>query len=199
MRNLNKLGVIFSTSVLSALVFSVTACSEDAPGGGGGGAAGTATAGTGGTPGAGSGGTPGASGSSSGSGGAAAGTGGMKAGGGGGAGGAAGGSGGASGGGGAGGASGGSGGGGGGGGAAPSAACMKLCMGADSIVTVCAEEAMIDANLKMTGTCLQRCAKETDMQKVTCWQDHVDNFKEDGGMHCQHAGGKAICAAWPAL
>jgi len=198
MRNLNKLGVILTTGVLSALVFSVTACSEDAPADGGGGAAGTPGAGSGGTPGAGTGGTPGASGSTSGSGGAAAGAGGMKSTGGGGAGGAAGGAGGASGGGGAGGASGGSGGGGGAGGA-PSAACMKLCMGADSIVTICAAEAGIDANLKMTPTCLQRCGKETDMAKVKCWQDHAINFKTMAGDHCKHAGGDAPCSDWPAL
>jgi hypothetical protein len=196
MRNLNKLGVILSTGVMSALVFSVTACSEDAPADGGGGAAGTPTAGTGGTPGAGTGGTPGASGSTSGSGGATGG-GGMKSTGGGGAGGASGGAGGASGGGGAGGASGGTGGGGGAGGAAPSAACMMLCSGPDSIVTVCAAEAGIDANLKMTPTCLQRCGK-AEMADITCWQMHTTNFKNDGGMHCLHAGGKSICDAWPA-
>jgi hypothetical protein len=195
MRNLNKLGVIFSTGVMSALVFSVTACSDDPPADGGGGAAGTPAAGTGGST-SGTGGTPGASGSTSGTGGATGG-GGMKSTGGAGAGGGGAGGGGA-GGGGAGGASGSGGGGAGGGGGAPSAACMKLCMGDDSIVTVCAGKA-IDANLLMTPTCLQRCAKETDMQKVTCWQDHTDNYAEDGDPHCDHAGGKSLCAAWPAL
>jgi hypothetical protein len=123
----------------------------------------------------------------------------MKATGGGGAGGAAGGAGGASGGGGAGGASGGAGGGGGAGGAA-SPACMKLCMGADSIGTVCMAQANVSDSLKNPAMCLGRCAKETMASKVTCWQDHVNNAKAMPAMvmqHCGHAAGMDPCDEWP--
>jgi hypothetical protein len=180
--------MIFGTGVMSALTFA--GCSDDPPatnntGGSGGSAAGTA--GTGGSTG----------GSASGSGGGGAGgMGGMKTTGGTGGGGSGGAGGGGAGGGGAGGASGS---GGGGAGGMPSEACMKLCMGADSIVTVCANEPGIDANLKSTDTCLQRCGKELDMAKVKCWQDHTLNYKNDMGDHCKHAGGATPCAPWPAL
>lgn len=213
MRNLNKLGMFFSTGVLSALVFSVAACGDETPPPSGGG--GTSGSGTGGSSagssasGSSSGGSSAGSGTS-GSGGSSAGSGGMKAtggaaGGGGKAGGGGGGAGGGGGGGGSGGGGGGGGGkagagGGGGGGGGPSAACMKLCMGADSIVTICADQS-IDASLKMSSSCLTRCAKETMATKVACWQEHATNAKNMAGMaamHCGHAAGMTPCEMWPA-
>ena len=191
MKNLNKLGVIFSTGAMSALMFAVAACGDDPPpastGGSGGSSGSTAGGGAGGT-------TAGAGGGSAGTGGNKAGAGGGGAGGMGMSGGGAGGGG--SGGGGSGG--GGAGGGGsGGGGGAPSMACMKLCMGPDSIVTVCANED-IDSTFKQTPSCLARCAKETMMSKITCWQDHTNNHvgEPDGG-HCGHAAGTGPCMPWP--
>jgi len=195
MKNLNKLGFILGIGTMSALSFSLAACGDDPATTAG--TAGTGTSGTGTTAGTGgsSAGTPSTGGSASGGGGAATGGGGAATGGGG----SGGASGGMSGGGGSGGAAGGSGGGGGTGGAAPSAACMKLCMGADSIVTVCAAVDGVDADLKVAGTCLQRCGKEADAAKVKCWQDHVTNYKNQQGDHCLHAGGDAPCTEWPAL
>ena len=57
MKNLNKLGVIFGTGVMSALVFAVAACGEDPPPAGTGGTGGS-SAGTGGAGGAAAGASP---------------------------------------------------------------------------------------------------------------------------------------------
>jgi hypothetical protein len=73
---------------------------------------------------------------------------------------------------------------------------MKLCVGADSIGTVCAGETMSDTIKNM---CLQSCAKATEMQ-VTCWNEHVNNAKTMAAMktmHCGHAAGASPCTMWP--
>jgi hypothetical protein len=80
---------------------------------------------------------------------------------------------------------------------------MKLCEGADSIGTVCEDEDNVDDSFKDPAMCKTRCGKETDMAKVKCWQDHVDNSKGAGSdgektMHCGHAAGATPCMPWPA-
>lgn len=203
MKNLDRLGLLATVGTMVALSFSLGACSDDPETGGTGGTGGSGTSGT-----AGKGGTSGAGGSTSTGGGGASATGGTGGGGtsatgGGGAGGKGGGGGmggstGGTGGGGAGGTSGGSGGGGGSGGA-PSAACTKLCMGVDSIPTICADAMVTDATLKMSSVCLTRCGKETMTANVTCWQTHATNYKTMQGDHCKHATGDGtVCKAWPA-
>jgi hypothetical protein len=209
MKNLNKLGFILGIGTMSALSFTLGACGDDTPTGGTGGT--SSTAGTPST--SGSGGSAAGMSSTAGSGGSAAGSGGSSAGsagkgGGSGAGGSMAGSGGSAGGGGAGGGGGsagggGAGGGGGSGGGGGTSACTKLCEGADSIVTVCAAENNIDADLKVSASCKTRCAKETMASKVMCWQEHVTNAKGAAmaaakTMHCGHAGGDDPCDDWPA-
>lgn len=195
MKNLNKLGLIFSVGGMSALLFALNGCSSEDPpppvGGAGtsaGGSAGNGTSGSGGD----SAGTSNG-GSASGSGGDSAGSGGSAEGGTG----AVGGTGGDAGSGGTGGDAGGSGGSGGSGGGAPSEACSKLCEGADSIVTICAEVAAVPASLKATPSCLERCAEATPAN-ITCWQTHAINYREMQGPHCLHAAGDGtVCMAWP--
>jgi hypothetical protein len=78
---------------------------------------------------------------------------------------------------------------------------MKLCEGADSIVTICAAESAVPASLKDSAMCKTRCAKETDNTKVACWQTHATNAKAATGAekttHCGHAAGMDPCDDWP--
>lgn len=219
MKNLNRLGFLATIGTMAAFSFSIGACSDDPePTGGTGGTGGTGvpgTAGKGGTTGTsgstatgGTGGSTGGGGAATGGGGAATGGGGAATGGGGmatgGGGAATGGGGAATGGGGAGGSGGaggkgGAGGSGGSGGGAPSAACAKLCQGADSVPVICAQAMVTDATLKMESVCLTRCAKETNAANTTCWQTHATNYKTMQGDHCKHATGDGtVCKAWPA-
>ena len=192
MRNLNKLGVIFSTGAMSALVFAVTACSDDpatenlTAGAAGTAAGASGSAGTGGAGGTAAGtGGGGAGGSMAGAGGSTAGAGGGGAGGGGTGGGGAGG-------GGAGAGGGGSGGGGaGGGGGAPSADCSKWCSGANGVVMQCAGKLApaVDSEAKCIANCTK--APATGPKGLACWNTHLMNIINgmSKDMHCPHASG----------
>jgi len=226
MKNLKKLGFIFSVGTIAA--YAVTGCSSNsdtptpAPIGGtsSGGTGGTGTSGTGtsgtGTSGTGTSGTAtggssagtatgggGTGGSTAGTGGTTAGTGGGGAGGGGTGGGGSGGmsGGGAGGTGGAGAGGGGAGGGGAGGSAgAPSAACSTYCIGAHAVYTVCTG---VPDKVKDQASCLATCAKPASAgaNGVSCWNTHVHNAETlapaDKPTHCMHATGTTPCDPLP--
>jgi len=204
MKNLKQLCLFLSAGTIAAL--SIGACSDDTPipsgtagtGTAGTGTAGTGTAGTGtagtGTAGTGTAGTGTAGTATAGTGTGGTGTAGTASGGSGGSGGASGGSGGRGGAGGSGGASGGSGGasggsgGSGGGSGGASAACTKWCVGADSVLTVCANN-NIPTKINSEQKCLDVC-KTAPGASVTCWNTHTANAKTgDKGVHCPHAEG----------
>jgi hypothetical protein len=74
---------------------------------------------------------------------------------------------------------------------------MKLCSGATSIGQICADES-IDASFKNSSTCYSRCSKETDSNKIACWQTHTAFAEAQGAStHCPHAAGQAPCLPWP--
>jgi hypothetical protein len=204
MKNLRQLGLILSVGTFAALV--ITGCSDDAetPGGtagtGGTGTSGSGTTGGGGSGTSGSATTGGGGSSATGGGGSTStGGGGSSATGGGGS--ATGGSasnGGSGGSGGTGGAAGGTGGSGGSGGGA-SADCNTWCKGANSVLTVCANN-NIPEKINSEQKCLSVCAA-SPAASVTCWVKHVDNAKNgDKGVHCPHgegADGQDVCPKLP--
>lgn len=75
---------------------------------------------------------------------------------------------------------------------------MKWCSGADSVLTVCAANAIPD-KISTEAKCLAVC-KASPAASVTCWVKHTDNAKADKGVHCPHgegAAGQDVCPKLP--